>query len=89
VDHDSELEAIRAAPRISSMDVDVDGSPDSNVGVRVRTEELPTRPGPGTEGVDVVEDVTGGVVVAGAGVAFGEPGLVEADLAATPYPKLY
>jgi len=32
-------------------------------------------------GVDVVEDVAGGVVVAGAGVAFGEPGLVEADLA--------
>src|SRR4051794_39769883 len=32
-------------------------------------------------GVDVVEDVAGGVVVAGAGVAFGEPGLIEADLA--------
>jgi hypothetical protein len=32
-------------------------------------------------GVDVVEDVAGGVVVAGAGVAFGDPGLVEADFA--------
>ena len=32
-------------------------------------------------GVDLVEDVAGGVVVAGAGVAFGEPGLVEADFA--------
>jgi len=32
-------------------------------------------------GVDVVEDVAGCVVFAGAGVAFGEPGLVEADFA--------
>jgi len=32
-------------------------------------------------GVDVVEDVAGGVMVAGAGVAFGEPGLVQADFA--------
>jgi cell division GTPase FtsZ len=31
--------------------------------------------------VDVVDDVAGGVVVAGAGVAFGEPGLVQADFA--------
>ena len=37
--------------------------------------------GVNSAGVDLVEDVAGGVVVAGAGVAFGEPGLVKANLA--------
>jgi hypothetical protein len=34
-------EAVRVTMRLSSMNVDVDSSRDSNVGVRVRTVELP------------------------------------------------
>jgi hypothetical protein len=48
---DLSWETVKISGHPSSVNVDVDSSRDSNVGVRVRTVELPIRPGSGIAGV--------------------------------------
>ncbi len=55
--------SVRVATRLSSMEADVDSRRDSNVGVPVRTVELPIRAGRGSE-----ESVAAGGGQAGDGV---------------------